>query len=189
MNKFETTLHKYLDLFADQEMYFLNDKRNVDLFAQNPLNTDAGTIQMKVSSINDEEFRLHVSPDEMVKHILKLNIDDRLKKGDITVVEDIANLSSDGKHHNLLHFASAYCNFHRPDAFPIYAEQHFDFYRRYIKNYNLPLDVEKLNTYPVFCTALKDLVERLGLTGKMNYLQIRKFGWLYAEKVVDESRA
>ena len=82
MNKFETTLRKYLDLFADQEMYFLNDKRNVDLFAQNPLNTDADTIQMKVSSINDEEFRLHVSPDEMVKHILKLAIDERLKKGD-----------------------------------------------------------------------------------------------------------
>lgn len=188
MNKFDLTLKKYLDTFADQEMYFLNDKRILELFAANPTNTDMENIRMKVSAINDEEFRLHINPDDMVRHILSLNIDDRLKKGDLTVVEDIANMTSDGKPHNLLHFASAYCNFHRPEIYPIYAEQYFDFYKGYIKNYSLPLDSDKIHIYPVFCAALKDLVERLGQTGKMNYLQIRKFGWLYAEKVVKESR-
>jgi hypothetical protein len=188
MNSFETTLRKYLDLFADQEMYFLNDKKNLDLFAANPTNTSADTIRIKVSSINDEEFRLHVNPDEMVQRILKLNIDNRLMNGDLSVVDDIARLKDDQKF-NLLHFASAYCNFHQPNKFPIYSEQHFEFYRRYIGEYKLPLDPEKLNTYTVFCSALDDLVKRLGLTGKMNYLQLRKFGWLYAEKVVEESKA
>lgn len=188
MSQFDSILKKFIDLFKDQEMYFLNDKRNVDLFAANPSNKDAETIRMKVSSVNDEEFRLHISPDEMVNHILKLKIDDRLNKGDLSVVEDIANIHTEGKKYNLIHFASAYCNFHQPFLFPIYSEQHFDFYKQYIKNYNLPLDPNKLNTYPVFCAALNDLVERLGVKGKMNYLQIRKFGWLYAEKVVNETR-
>jgi len=78
------------------------------------------------------------------------------------------------KKHNLPHFASAYCNFHQPDALPIYAEQHFDFYRTYIKNFILELDADKLNTYLVFCATQDNLVERLGMKGKMNYLQIRK---------------
>jgi len=72
-------------------------------------------------------------------------------------------------------------------VYPIYSEQHFDFYRRYIVEYKLPLDPAKINTYDVFTKALNDLVERLGLTGKMNYLHLRKFGWLYAEHVVKES--
>jgi hypothetical protein len=188
MSHFDTILKKYLDLFSNQETYFLNDQRTLELFEKNPGNTTEDDIRMKVSSINDEEFRLHVNPDEMVKHILQLNIDERLTQGDLSLVEAIANVSTDGKKHNLLHFASAYCNFHQPFLFPIYSEQHFDFYRQYIKNINLPLDADKLNTYPVFCAALNDLVERLGVKGKMNYLQIRKFGWLYAEKVVSESK-
>ncbi|MCU0357491.1 MAG: hypothetical protein MUE95_07910 [Cyclobacteriaceae bacterium] len=187
MTNFEESLKKYLDLFANQETYFLNDKRNLDLFAAHPFNKEEDDVRMKVSAINDEEFRLHVSPDEMIRHIVRLNIDDRLKKGDLTVVEDIAHLNNDPKL-NLLHFASAYCNFHQPFLFPVYSEQHFDFYRNYIQRFNLNLDAHKLNTYPVFCAALNDLVERLGVKGKMNYLQIRKFGWLYAEKVVAESR-
>ncbi|MBX2964411.1 MAG: hypothetical protein KF687_18025 [Cyclobacteriaceae bacterium] len=188
MNKFEEILKKYLSLFVDQEMYFINDKKNLDLFASNPSNDTEDSIRMKVSSINDEEFRLHVSPNDMIEHLLTLKIDDRLKKGDLTLVEDIAHLNNDPKL-NLLHFASAYCNFHRPDVYPIYSEQHFDFYCNYIQRFGLKLDPDKLNTYPVFCAALNDLVERLGLKGKMNYLQLRKFGWLYAEKVVAESKA
>jgi len=31
MNKLESALKKYLDLFADQEMYFVNDQKNLDL--------------------------------------------------------------------------------------------------------------------------------------------------------------
>jgi len=102
-------------------------------------------------------------------------------------VDDIARITSSGKQYHLLHFASVYCNFHRPDVFPIYSEQHIEFYKRYIKENKLPLDPEKMNTYEVFTKALHHLVIEWGLMGKMNYLQLRKFGWLYAEKVVKES--
>jgi hypothetical protein len=188
MNTYESALKKYLDIFKDQEMYFVNDIRTLEIFRLNPKNTDKDTIRLKVGSINDKELRLNSDPQKMVKHILKLDPDKRLEKGDLSLVDDIADLEGEKKKSILLHFASAYCCFHRPEIFPIYSEQHFEFYRNYIQNFKLSLDPEKLNTYSVFCQALKDLVERLGLTGRMDYLHIRKFGWLYAEKVVAESK-
>jgi len=189
MNQFELALKKYLDIFSGQEMYFINDNRNLELFKKNPSNSSVDDVRNKMSAMNDAEINQHTLMEEVIKHIINLKIDDRINRGDLTVVEDIANISAKGKSFSLLHFASAFCNFHKPDLFPIYSDQHIGFYKRYIKEYNLPLDPEKINTYDVFSKALKDLVHRLGLTGKMNYLQIRKFGWLYAETVVKEANA
>lgn len=187
MDTFENVLKKYLGIFANQEMYFVNDIRNVELFEKIPHNTNAEDIRSKVSAINDHDVNQLALLNEMVEHIQKLNIDDKLVKGDLSVVDEIAQLEVRGTKHNLLHFASVYCNFHRPDTYPIYSEQHFEFYKTYIRRYKLPLDIEKLNTYSVFSKALKDLKSRLGLENKMNYLQLRKFGWLYAESVLKES--
>jgi hypothetical protein len=189
MAAFETALKKYLNTFEGQEMYFTNDTRNLTLFKGNPTNTSEENIRMKVSAVSDIDLRNNNITDEMIAHILELNIDGRLQRHDLTVVENIASLESRGQQYNMLHFASAYCNLHDPDTFPVYSEQHFPFYREYIKEFNLPLDVEKLNTYPVFCAALNDLVKRLHLKGRLNYLQLRKFGWLYAEHVLRESTA
>ncbi|SHH18792.1 hypothetical protein SAMN04488109_3074 [Chryseolinea serpens] len=187
MQPFQETLKKYLDTFSRQEMYFLSDNRNLELFQNIPSNTKAEDILTKISAINDPDVSNHGIINDMVAHILKLAIDERLKKGDLSLVEAIATANFQGKPYHLLHFASVYCNFHRPDVFPIYSEQHLEFYKQYIKTNQLPLDPEKLDTYDVFSKVLNDLIKRLGLTGKMNYLHIRKFGWLYAENVLKES--
>jgi|SRR6187549_20633 len=189
MNKFEIALKKYLDIFANQEMYFVNDLKNMELFRKYSRNINADDIRIKLSALNDVDISNNTLMENAVQRILELKIDDRIKRGDFSVVEDVANITANGKTFYLLHFASVYCNLHRPDVFPIYSEQHIDFYKRYIKENNLPLDPEKINTYDVFSKALNDLVKRLGLMGTMNYLQIRKFGWLYAETVVKESNA
>lgn len=187
MTKFEESLKKYLAIFVDQEMYFVSDLRNLELFEKTPLNTNADDIRTKISAINDDEIRKQTLMEDMTTHIHNLKIDDRLKRGDLTLVEDIANITSHGKSYNLLHFASVYCNYHKPDVYPIYSEQHFAFYQQYVKTFALPLDPEKLHTYPVFSEALNDLLTRTNLKGKMNYLHVRKFGWLYMEKVLEEA--
>ena len=189
MSKFDASLKKYLNIFANQEMYFVNDLRNIELFQNIPLNTNADDIRTKLSAINDSDVSHNAIMDDVIAHILKLNIDERIKTNDLTVVEDIANIKAKGQSFHLLHFASVYCNFHKPEVFPIYSEQHINFYKRYITENKLPLDPEKINTYDVFSKALNDLVERLGITGRMNYLQLRNFGWLYAERVVKEANA
>lgn len=187
MKKFDNALKKYIDIFADQEMYFVNDIKKTELFHTIPLNTNEDDIRTKLSAINDTEISNNGLMEDVIKHIINLKVDERIKSGDLSVVEDIANVHAKGKVYHLLHFASVYCNFHRPDTFPIYSEQHFEFYRRYIRETNLPLDPDKINTYEIFAKALNDLVHRIGLTGKMNYLHLRKFGWLYAESVLKES--
>lgn len=189
MSKYSTALKKYLDIFAGQEMCFINDTRNLELFEKNPLNTNADEVRTKLSALKDDpELKQLSGLDVMVDHILKLNIDDRLQRGDLSLVEDIATITINGNQYHFLHFASAYCNLHRPDVYPIYSDQHLDFYREYIKVNNLPLDPEKLNTYSVFSSALDDLLTRQGVKGKMNYLHIRKFGWLYADHVLKEGK-
>jgi hypothetical protein len=169
-------------------MYFINDLKNLELFKENPGNNKAENIRMKLSAVNDSDLRKHNITEEMIEHILKLNIDNRLQKGDLTVVEDIARIQTKKQSLHLLHFASVYCNLHRPDIYPIYSDQYHDFYKRYIKENNLPFDPEKITTYDVFSKALNNLVERLNLKGQMDYLHLRKFAWLYAEIVVNESK-
>jgi len=130
MTKFETALKKYLDIFASQEMYFINDLKNLELFQKTPGNTDAEDVRTKVSAINDREIGSLGILENAVSHVHNLNIDDRLKNNDLTLVEDISKIKVGSQQHHLLHFASVYCNFHKPDVYPIYSEQHFDFYRR-----------------------------------------------------------
>jgi hypothetical protein len=189
MNKFDIALKKYLDIFAGQEMCFINDTRNLELFVKNHSNSNLEDIRTKISALMDDpEIKQLSGMDDIANHILKLNIDDRLKRGDLSVVEDIAHMLINGKPYHFLHFASLYCNLHRPDVYPIYSDQHFNFYREYIKDNNLKLDPEKLTTYAVFTAALDDLITRKGVKGKMNYLHIRKFGWLYMDHILKEAQ-
>ena len=169
-------------------MVFINDNRNLELFAKSSSNQTEEDIRTKISAISDDmEVKQLPNRDDLINHVLKLNIDDRLNKGDLSLVGDIAHVKINGTVHNLLHFASLYCNLHKPDVFPIYSDQHHDFYRKYIKHFNLSIDPEKLNTYPMFAAALDDLLTRTGVKGKMNYIHLRKFGWLYADKVLKEA--
>src|SRR6478735_1312631 len=113
MSSFQTILKKYVDAFSDQEMYFVNDIRNLEFFKENPENSSIESIRMKLSALHDHDLAENYVTEEMIDHILKLQIDSRLQKDDLTVVEDIARLNARGKTFNLLHFASVYCNFHK----------------------------------------------------------------------------
>ena len=61
----------------------------------------------------------------MAKHILSLDIDNRLYKGDISLVSDIASGhgvkgSRNGKEKFFYSFATKYCSHHQPELFPIF---------------------------------------------------------------------
>jgi len=48
MSQFQTILKKYLDTFSDQELYFINDIRNIELFSKIPGNSKKDDVQTKV---------------------------------------------------------------------------------------------------------------------------------------------
>lgn len=187
MVTFQELLKQYLDLYTDQEMYFTNDTRNLEFFKANSANTKLEDIIQKLSVMNDFEVNQLVAQEVIAKHILELNIDSRLAKNDLSVVVDITHFAINGKKENLLHFASVYCNLHKPNVFPIYSDQFLNFYKRYIKEHRLNINPDALERYDVFIKAHDDFIIRYGLKGKMNYLEMRKFAWAYMEKILQEA--
>lgn len=57
----------------------------------------------------------------VAKHILSLDIDERLKSGDIFLVNEIQNITiKEGVQRKFYSFATKYCSHHNPLAYPIY---------------------------------------------------------------------
>ena len=75
-------------------------------------------ILIKCSALNDfystNIFKVH----NVAQHYLHKDIDRRLNEGDLSLVEDLAHVSINGKPFNFYSFASKYCSHHRPDILP-----------------------------------------------------------------------
>ena len=96
-------------------------------------NKNLKSIMIKCSVLNDfystNIFKIY----PVACHILELNIDDRLKTGDLTIVNEIANNTISGKNKNFYSFASKYCSHHDQDVYPIY-DSYVDQMLRYFRN-------------------------------------------------------
>ncbi|MBK7234038.1 MAG: hypothetical protein IPH93_17670 [Saprospiraceae bacterium] len=103
-----------------------NYKASLNLIKYFPMNKKYGDIFIKVNFINGA-FKTSIGDtDGVSRHIFekvnKLNkLDIRLRKGDISLVHEIAQYvtSKNKKHRNNYSFASKYCHCHNPEAFPI----------------------------------------------------------------------
>ena len=104
-----------LDDYVSQERAL--DKLFLELCKYNRCIED---ILIKCSALNDfystNIFKVH----NVAKHYLQENIDRRLNEGDLTLVEDLAHITINGKPFYFYSFASKYCSHHRPDIYPIY---------------------------------------------------------------------
>lgn len=89
-------------------------------FTLAPRNTDLSDILIKVAALNDF-YSTHIySVYPVAKHIFSLNIDERLKTGDDTLVGDIQKIAVKEKIINFYSFSTKYCSHHNPLDFPIY---------------------------------------------------------------------
>lgn len=114
-------IRKYLNKWKTLENYVLQENSLDKLFFKTyPKNNDINDILIKASSLNDFYSTNIFSIFSMSKHILDLNIDFRLKKGDESLVNDIASIEINGKKKNFYSFATKYCSHHDPINFPIY---------------------------------------------------------------------
>ena len=102
-----------LENYVNQEKSL--NKLFSELIPENKLIED---ILIKASTLNDFYSTNIFSIFPVAKHILQLDIDERLQKGDLSLVEDIANVEELNK--RFYSFASKYCSHHNPDAFPIF---------------------------------------------------------------------
>lgn len=112
---------KYLKKWDSLENYTLQENSLNKLFLETyPKNNDINDILIKASVLNDFYSTNIFSIFTMAKHIYKLDIDKRLNSIDETLVNDIANVTINGKRKKFYSFATKYCSHHLPLEYPIY---------------------------------------------------------------------
>ena len=110
-------------------------------------------------------------------HILSLNIDERLQKGDPTLVDDIAKITISGKNKYFYSFASKYCSHHNPLEYPIYdsyVEKVLKYFRKINPNFNF--NNEDLKQYDKFKSILITFQKLYGIE-QYNLKDLDKYLW------------
>lgn len=120
-NPCKNEVEKYLKKWDSLENYVLQENSLNKLFFETyPNNNDINDILVKVSTLNDFYSTNIFSVFSVAKRILELNIDERLKNKDETLVNDIANVNINGVEKHFYSFATKYCSHHNPIDYPIY---------------------------------------------------------------------
>ncbi len=169
----------YLNKWKSLENYQLQENALDKLFfSLCPNNTDISEILLKVSTLNDFYSTNIFSVYPVAKHILSLNIDERLNAEDVTLVEDIKRVSINGQEHSFYSFASKYCSHHKPLAYPIY-DSYVDRVLRYFRDRDgfSTFAGENLKNYNMFKDILITFQQHYELK-EYNLKLIDKYLWL-----------
>lgn len=114
-------IEHYLSAWDELENYHLQeDALDKLFFILCPMNVSMSDILLKVAALNDFYSTNIFSVYPVAKHILSLQIDERLKRGDVTLVSDIQKVTINGVERNFYSFATKYCSHHQPLEYPIY---------------------------------------------------------------------
>lgn len=157
---------KYLAEWDKLENYVLQERSLDKLFVDTiPENKCIEDILIKASTLNDFYSTNIYSIFPVAKHILELDIDERLHTGDMALVDDIATITISNKKRYLYSFASKYCSHHYKDFYPIY-----DSYVEKVLVYFRKVDrfasftTNDLKDYCVFKATLNEFADYYGLT-------------------------
>lgn len=118
-------------------------------------NKDLKSILIKCSVLNDFYSTNIFKVYPVACRILELDIDDKLEKGDLSIVNAIASNKISDKDKNFYSFASKYCSHHNQEEYPIYdsyVDQMLRYFRKVDGFYNF--DNSDLKDYPKFKNIL-----------------------------------
>lgn len=166
----------YLQAWDEMESYHLQeDALDKLFFTLCPKNNEMSDILLKVAALNDFYSTNIFSVYPVAKHILSLNIDSRLKAGDVTLVKDIQKVTINGVEKNFYSFATKYCSHHNPLDYPIY-DSYVDKLLCYFRDRDgfAAFKREDLKDYVCFKGALIDFRAYYGL-GAYNLKEIDKY--------------
>lgn len=168
----------YLEKWEGLENYRLQEDALNKLFLELcPRNADISDVLLKASTLNNFYSTNIFSIYPVAKHICSLDIDSRLKAGDVTLVRDIQYLTISEKQKNFYSFASKYCSHHNPLEYPIY-DSFVDEILRYFRNRDgfSEFQDRDLKDYAKFKSILIDFSNFFGLN-KYNLKQIDQYVW------------
>lgn len=172
----EASLKKWDSL----ENYVLQESSLKKLFTQTyPQNKNIDEVLIKVCSLNDFYSTNIFSPVSVAKHIITLEIDDELMKGNLKIVNKIAEIKMPGdKIRNFYSFASKYCSHHRPKIYPIYdsfAEKMLCHFKEVDKFHKF--NKSDLKDYGIYKDIIQKFSDYYDL-GDYDLKQIDKYLWI-----------
>lgn len=168
----------YLAQWDGLEDYRLQeDALNRLFFKLSPENKNISDILLKVSVLNDFYSTNIFKVFPVAKHILSLQIDDRLKRGDVTLVDDIKEVVISGRTLNFYSFATKYCSHHRSLDYPIY-DSYVDEVLRYYRKHDgfAAFRNDDLKNYTRFKSILEEFRNFYQL-GKYSLKELDKYIW------------
>jgi hypothetical protein len=177
-------VHEYIDKFNDDENAALTDQALARVVECYPRNDELATVLLKVTAINALYYTNVQAIVALARHIHAKSIDQRLASGDPILVDDIACLTlTSGKCMRFYSFATKYCHWHNPKAYPIY-DQYVDWLlRRYNKESRFDkFTAVDLRHYPRFKAIVEAFREHFGLQA-CTFKEIDKFLWLYGKQM------
>ena len=168
----------YLQTWNTLENYHLQEEALNKLFySLCPKNNDISDILLKVATLNDFYSTNIFSVYPVARHILSLDIDERLKAGDVTLIGEIQKVIINNVEKNFYSFATKYCSHHNPLDFPIYDSyvvKMLSFFRD--RDGFAVFKAEDLKNYVKFKGALIDFRAFYRLD-KYNLKEIDKYLW------------
>jgi len=181
-------LDKYIVKFNNDKRYLPADKAIINLFTAFPNNKKLEDILLKISVINDLYSTNILGTFKMAEHIQRLDIDNRLQKGNLELVNEIAKghgikTKKNNTELNFYSFATKYCNWHNQESYAIYdsfVEKVLLAYKR--KDNFSNFKQADLKVFRKFKKIIDDFAEFYGLT-KHNLKEIDKFLWIYGKEI------
>ena len=181
----ESVMQSYLRKWSDSESYIMQESSLNKLFFQTyPLNTDINDVLIKVSALNDFYSTNIFSVFSVAKHIVNMQIDERLAQKDELLVNEIALVKMEnGKTKNFYSFATKYCSNHKPLDYPIY-----DSYIEKVLKYFRDIDCffnfnnEELRDFSSFKKILFQFQQFYNLE-TYNLKEIDRYLWLFGKDV------
>ena len=152
-------------------------------FKDYPLNTQIEDVLAKVATLNDLYSTNIRATYAVAKHIISLNIDMRLEKGDSALVNDIANVQTVGK--KFYSFATKYCSNHKPDLYPIYDSNVALVLRKYKGEKYTNHLIKDFKNYPIFKEVINDFRNFYNLND-YDYRKLDHFLWRYGHDLKNE---
>lgn len=152
-----------------------------ELFHQFPKNANLSHVLLKVVALDHLYTTRILASIDVAMNIQARDIDAALAAGSPEIIDEIAKVKIKGKIRNNYSFATKYCSWHNPTAYPIWDSRVDAYLWRLQKHAQFATDFNKnedLWSYGKFRGIVNQLRDRYGL-GSFSFKQIDKF--LYTE--------
>jgi hypothetical protein len=159
-----------------------------ELFAKYPKNTDFNEVLLKTKLLNSLYSTNILAVGAVARHIVELpDLDALLAAGSPNAVNLIAKVSIQGKGFWFFSFATKYCSWHNPSAYPIFDKNVYAclrFYRKQDRFANFAL--KDLWDYPILLKAVTEFRAFYGLE-QFNFKELDKFLYQHGEELSSPS--